>query len=41
MSNEFIIPWHQISGYDHAIKAAGGEIVPVGLPNLLLHLLRW
>jgi hypothetical protein len=41
MSNEFIIPWHQISGYDHTIKATGGEIVPVGLPNLLLHLLRW
>ena len=31
--NEFIMPWHQISGYDHAVRAAGGKIIPVGLPN--------
>jgi len=33
LPNEFIIPWHQISGYDHAIRLAGGKIIPVGLPN--------
>ena len=31
--NEFIMPWHQISGYDHSIRAAGGRIIPAGLPN--------
>jgi len=31
--HEFIMPWHQISGYDHSIKVAGGKIVPVGIPN--------
>jgi len=31
--NEVIMPWHQISGYDHAIRAAGARIVGVGIPN--------
>ena len=29
--NEFIMATHQISGYDHSIKAAGGKIIPVGI----------
>lgn len=29
--HEFIMPWHQISGYDHSIKVAGGKIIPVGI----------
>ncbi len=33
MPNEVIMPWHQISGYDHAIRAAGAKIVGVGIPN--------
>lgn len=33
MPNEVIMPWHQISGYDHAIRAAGARIVGVGIPN--------
>lgn len=31
--NEVIMPWHQISGYSHAIKAAGGKLIGVGIPN--------
>jgi len=31
--NEVIMPWHQISGYDHAIRAAGAKIIGVGIPN--------
>jgi len=33
MPNEVIMPWHQISGYDHAIRAAGARITGVGIPN--------
>jgi L-seryl-tRNA(Ser) seleniumtransferase len=33
MPNEVIMPWHQVSGYDHAIRAAGARIVGVGIPN--------
>ena len=31
--NEVIMPWHQISGYDHAIRAAGAKLIGVGIPN--------
>lgn len=31
--NEVIMPWHQICGYDHAIRAAGARIIGVGIPN--------
>ncbi len=31
--NEVIMPWHQISGYEHAIRAAGAKVVGVGIPN--------
>jgi len=31
--NEVIMPWHQISGFDHAIRAAGARIIGVGIPN--------
>lgn len=31
--NEVIMPWHQISGYAHAIRAAGAKIVGIGIPN--------
>jgi L-seryl-tRNA(Ser) seleniumtransferase len=33
MPNEVIKPWHQISGFDHAIRAAGAELIGVGIPN--------
>jgi len=33
MPNEVIMPWHQISGYDHAIRAAGARLIGVGIPN--------
>ena len=33
MPNEVIMPWHQISGYEHAIRAAGAELIGVGIPN--------
>ena len=33
MKNEVVMPWHQISGYDHAIRAAGATLVGVGIPN--------
>jgi D-glucosaminate-6-phosphate ammonia-lyase len=29
--NEVIIPWHHITGYTHAISAAGGKIVGAGI----------
>jgi len=31
--NEVIMPWHQISGFDHSICAAGARIIGVGIPN--------
>lgn len=31
--NEVIMPWHQICGYGHAIRAAGARMVGVGIPN--------
>ena len=31
--NEVIMPWHQISGYEHAIRAAGAKVVGIGIPN--------
>lgn len=31
--NEVIMPWHQISGYEHAIRAAGAKVIGVGIPN--------
>ena len=33
MPNEVIMPWHQICGYDHSIRAAGARIIGVGIPN--------
>ncbi len=33
MPNEVIMPWHQISGYDHAIRAAGAKVIGVGIPS--------
>ena len=33
MPDEVIMPWHQISGYSHAIRAAGAKIIGVGIPN--------
>lgn len=33
MPNEVIMPWHQICGYGHAIRAAGARLVGVGIPN--------
>ncbi len=30
--NEVIMPWHQISGYRHAIRAAGVKIIGAGVP---------
>ncbi|MDH5696506.1 MAG: aminotransferase class V-fold PLP-dependent enzyme [Dehalococcoidia bacterium] len=33
MPNEVIMPWHQISGYSHAIRTAGARIIGVGIPN--------
>jgi len=33
MPNEVIMPWHQISGYDHPIRATGARIIGVGIPN--------
>jgi D-glucosaminate-6-phosphate ammonia-lyase len=33
MSNEVLMAQHQVSGYDHAIRAAGAKIVDVGIPN--------
>jgi D-glucosaminate-6-phosphate ammonia-lyase len=31
MANEVIKPWHQITSYDHAVRAAGAKIVGAGL----------
>jgi D-glucosaminate-6-phosphate ammonia-lyase len=31
--NEVIMPWHQISGYDHSIRVAGGKLIGFGIPN--------
>lgn len=31
--NEVVMPWHQISGYDSAFRAAGGKIIGAGIPN--------
>lgn len=31
--NEALMPWHQISGYEHAIRAAGAKVIGVGIPN--------
>ncbi len=33
IANEVIMPQHHISGYSHAIKAAGAKIIGVGIPN--------
>ncbi len=33
MPNEVLMARHQVSGYDHAISAAGAKIVEVGMPN--------
>lgn len=33
MPNEVIMPLHQISGYDHALQAAGARLVPAGFFN--------
>ncbi len=33
MPNEVLMPWHQISGYDHAIRAAGARLVGFGVPH--------
>lgn len=31
--NEVLMPAHQISGYDHAIRAAGAKLIGVGIPH--------
>ena len=33
LPNEVVMPWHQVSGYDHAIWAAGAKLVGAGYPN--------
>ncbi|MFW6150314.1 MAG: aminotransferase class V-fold PLP-dependent enzyme [Chloroflexota bacterium] len=33
MADEVLMPWHQVSGYDHALTAAGAKIVGFGIPN--------
>jgi len=33
MPNEVLMARHQVSGYDHAISAAGAKIMEVGMPN--------
>jgi len=33
MPNEVIMPWHHISGYDHALRTAGARIIGAGIPN--------
>lgn len=33
MPNEVIMPCHQISGYTHAIRAAGAKLIGVGIPH--------
>ena len=33
IANEVLMAQHQISGYDHSIKAAGAKIIDVGIPN--------
>lgn len=33
MANEVLMAQHQISGYDHSIKAAGAKLIDVGIPN--------
>ena len=33
MANEVLMAQHQISGYDHSIKAAGAKVIDVGIPN--------
>lgn len=33
MPHEVLMAQHQLSGYDHAISAAGAKIVSVGMPN--------
>lgn len=36
MPNEVIMPSHQISGYDHAIRAAGAKLISAGVPHATL-----
>jgi D-glucosaminate-6-phosphate ammonia-lyase len=31
--DEVLMPWHQISGYEHAIRAAGAKVIGVGIPG--------
>lgn len=31
--NEVIMPWHQISGYEHPFRTAGAKVIGVGIPN--------
>jgi D-glucosaminate-6-phosphate ammonia-lyase len=33
MPHEVVMPMHQMSGYDHAIQAAGARIIPAGVFN--------
>lgn len=33
MADEVLMPWHQISGYDHALAAAGAKLMGFGIPN--------
>jgi L-seryl-tRNA(Ser) seleniumtransferase len=33
MAHEVVIPMHHMSGYDHAIQAAGARIIPAGVFN--------
>ena len=33
MPNEVVMPMHHMSGYDHAIQAAGARIIPAGVFN--------
>ena len=33
MPNEVIMPWHQMTGYAHAIWAAGAKMIWVGMPT--------
>ena len=33
MPNEVIMPWHQMTGYAHAIRVAGARLVGVGKPK--------
>lgn len=36
MRNEVIIPWNQVSGYVHCIRAAGARLIGVGIPNFVV-----